>query len=882
MASKALVPRPPEDAHLQFTDTLLGKEIYMGDVIRTYSDLYREVEKAEQLYSDLDELSEEEDQYKSDLLSLKALGLHLIATKPKDLYRMPEPDLVYDAESVAAFLRGKDLVKGVLRDWAEDLGKFKRRASVDYPISHFRKGIRIGMVMLNRLWGMADTDHVNQHWAPLLGEIILNDRKSDFAEILTYNLHQNWEVTRGGKSFFISSYMVDACCAFLNFGHSRLPEWPHPSGIPIHLLFDALHTHKYQRRIITICDYFYPMVYKTIRGIDMPRLSARVRDDLSSLGAWWFFEDFTVIRVEGVLTAPTVLPIHVPHQVVAYETGATSQTETSASTSKTTSAGQILDASVPPVVLPSLASSIITSIDATQFEASHPSAPNAPASHSESSEELDSCTIVDTPPQVAATQVGDSLEDQEPLTITSPDSTKGIHLPPLPPLTPPMWRAPSPLITIDAQEISLTIPLSDDGGKSIMTFAGASSPTVTLLSTESSTVSRTQWLTMQLAKAEATGGATPKLPEVTLEYNKSTSNLKKVTKRKVKTGSHVTTLQTEENLLSLTRKRKRGARSIGIDDEELIADPVSIVKSVNKMFEEAVERMQSFIRAEEARGRGEETHRKIEASLENMDDLSTKLVTLGNVAWRNQLPDLSLLGVDEVATCESVLARTKQALEDGSTPLVASYRQLEASAWSIKALLDNAGLPLVRKPDSSILVEAELDAMLESYPKRRPSLKNPLLTPLGSAQITTGVKQPKIGERTLLYSLYPTMDKERHIYSRELRDPARLTRLRTRIMERNTRKEDPERNHVILHSPSHEACWEAYLMAKEVTRNLRVDIANLGQSVNAMRDELQQIKSATQSLGNTTTQILHGLSPSHGRSCLDSCHFIPKDEASST
>jgi len=43
--------------------------------------------------------------------------------------------------------------------------------------------------MVNRLWVMADTDHVNQHWVLLQGEIILNSKKPDFTEILSYNLH---------------------------------------------------------------------------------------------------------------------------------------------------------------------------------------------------------------------------------------------------------------------------------------------------------------------------------------------------------------------------------------------------------------------------------------------------------------------------------------------------------------------------------------------------------------------------------------------------------------------------------------------------------------------------------------------------------------------
>lgn len=67
----------------------------------------------------------------------------------QDLYKMPKPDLVYDVESDAAFLKGQDLVNGVLKDWAEDAAKIKRWTTIDYSVSYFRKGIRIGMMMLN-------------------------------------------------------------------------------------------------------------------------------------------------------------------------------------------------------------------------------------------------------------------------------------------------------------------------------------------------------------------------------------------------------------------------------------------------------------------------------------------------------------------------------------------------------------------------------------------------------------------------------------------------------------------------------------------------------------------------------------------------------------
>lgn len=48
------------------------------------------------------------------------------------------------------------------------------------------------------------------------------------------------------------------------------------------------------------------------------------------------------------------------------------------------------------------------------------------------------------------------------------------------------------------------------------------------------------------------GPVAPKPLEVILEYDKSTNILKKVTKRNIKIGYHITTLQIKENFLSLT------------------------------------------------------------------------------------------------------------------------------------------------------------------------------------------------------------------------------------------------------------------------------------------------------------------------------------------
>lgn len=197
-------------------------------------------------------------------------------------------------------------------------------------------------------------------------------------------------------------------------------------------------------------------------------------------------------------------------------------------------------------------------------------------------------------------------------------------------------------------------------------------------------------------------------------------------------------------MLSLTHKRKREIGSKDLGDEELVADPVSIIRLANKMSEEAVERMhleltqgrdkiiapplmgaeitgsikelyRSFTRAEEARGRGEEVHQKIKASLEKIDEWNAKLATLGNVDQRNYLSNLGLMGVEDIATYESVLARTRKTLEDGGAPLAVFNRHLESSAQNVKSLLDSVGLPLVRKPDDSASTESELEATLGEF-----------------------------------------------------------------------------------------------------------------------------------------------------------------------
>eukprot|EP01018_Ginkgo_biloba_P000927 Gb_07086 [translate_table: standard] len=525
----------------------------MDEIIRTYNDLYREVEQADRLYEDQEKLTEDEEQYRSDLISLKASGLHHIAAKLEvfpfiigsifhDLYRMPCLDMVYTAESTTAFFKEKDTVKEVLMGWAEDATKIKRRPSIDYPISYFRKGVRI-------------------------------DKKPDFAEILSYNLHQNWKTAKEGNNFFMDSYVVDTCYASLSITASSRPS--------------------------------------------------------VSISTPWMIEE-AVERMHLEL-------VHGKDKVT-------------------------------------------------------------------------------TPP------------------------------------------------------------------------------------------------------------------------------------------------------------------SMGIE----------ITNSIRELYK-------SYTRAEEARGQGEEAYQKIETSLGKLDEWNAKLAILKNVARRNQLPGLGLMGIEDIATSKSVLARNRHALEDGSIPLAILNRQLESAAQNVKALLDSAGLPPMRGSDGSTPTESELNAILgefsELFSQQLSSVEErgnqavlefvvQVAQKVELAQCLKDTLDPVLAEHTQVITHHSLIRICIPIGCRQ--DSARWQRQRGEIMNRTVGQRDVEGDQPVPHSPQHEARWEAYLMAKEMTKSLEADISTLDKSVRDMWAELRQVRNATQYLCILASQIVQDLSRVHSHPTTTPHRDSPSEPSSTS
>eukprot|EP01018_Ginkgo_biloba_P017681 Gb_37163 [translate_table: standard] len=256
---------------------------------------------------------------------------------------------------------------------------------------------------------------------------------------------------------------------------------------------------------------------------------------------------------------------------------------------------------------------------------------------------------------------------------------------------------------------------------------------------------------------------------------------------------------------------------------------------------------------EKAQGRGEETHHRIRASLEKINEWESKLATLRSMARRNLPLDLSLLQLDEVITYEIVLAK-----------------------------LGNARLPPVVKLDNSFPLEVEraqcvkefLGPILADIPglhlRQLPKSRNPSSTPYRSIQIITGVKR-RLGHTSIQFM---SIDSGRALY--------RYYEVEPNTMEHRVEKSSLEEIQGVHHSPTHIVYWEAYLMAKEMIRSLEAYISDLDKSVKAMQEELRQFKDVTQGISNIIIHILHELSHIGHHLSLGARRRPHEDEANST
>eukprot|EP01018_Ginkgo_biloba_P033112 Gb_37952 [translate_table: standard] len=695
MAPKTAASELPIIFKLQFTDTHFGWECLANKNLKNYNDVYHEVEKSESLYVE-EEISEDDVEYKSDLMLIKAAGLHKIAAKPEVF---PCKDLFCKS------LANCTLERGILGSPAGNVA------------------------IISGLYGAADTDHGNQYWVPLLGEIIMNDRKPDLSEgylklIGAWWYFENATIIRVEGTLVPPTalpvyvpdrlmalevarqrnYGVERRCKMVNqkpypflpfkIGDFYFQNWPalekyareietmnlkgkgvmrcwDPYGkVREHLksiqdkesedTSSQTHAEDVETEEVEIEETNEVLKQKLLSGllsglleVQLPSTSVAMVSSLAPFTTSTFGSDITLPSSVGPdativshIATPSVFKIPPPGSMLSPFTPPLSSTTTplvlvpiSPTPSSSTTSVLVL-CTTSTFTSSSQSTSLTTEVVATVSTVSLPLLCLSTSSF------LPSTTTVSRGEEVHKSQ---EMETTLPL-----DLSIGIRVSPFISLQPSLWS--SPTFIVPPPPVSLTSPLTisqstlDTSAAITLVALGFSNLVFTTEEStmasaiDSSTLSSTITTTTMLSAVDSP--VSLQHLEVTLEYDKSTSSLKKVTKRKIKIGEQVTVLQIEENLLSLTKKRKRGTKGAGMDVRELTADLVYIVRSTNKMSKEAVERMQMELSQahdkiiEEAKAKANQVHHQVQSSFNWIGEWEAKLATLENVAHRSLLPNV--------------------------------------------------------------------------------------------------------------------------------------------------------------------------------------------------------------------------------------------------
>eukprot|EP01018_Ginkgo_biloba_P017023 Gb_03553 [translate_table: standard] len=544
-----------------------------------------------------------------------------------ELYKMPQPNMVYNADSTKSFLKGKDIVKIVLRDWVVNPETFKRRAHLDYPISQFRRGIRIGMMLLNRLgktspWPPILWMHATPIWSPTI-RYSLHGHTPEMLPFMCYMVRSMHKISEAVKNDLklIAAWWCFKDSTIIWVEGTLTP----PTALPLYVTnwLAALEVARQcgygmARRCKTANQKphpFHPFKIGDFYYQNWPSLERYVREvetmNLRGKGTMRYWDPYGKVKKHLESLHDKEVESRIRYAQEALDTSSQTHEEDVETEETYEVVKQKLLSGLPTrlleVQLPSTSAIAMVSILAPSTASTSRLgviglsseglniAITTPANLFSSSILSPSTTLVSTlstistssPPSQSTSLTTKIVSTMSTASLPPPSSSTSSSN--------PFTTLPLDLSTEASIVLESSNPTSTIEG-STMLFAldplmSLQSKVATPPAFSAQVMSKQQWIQMQLAQVERMDTPPPSYPEVTLEYDKSTSSLERVTKRRIKTGEQVTTLETEENLLSLTRKRKRGTKDAGMDDKESMADPVSIVRSANKMSEEVVERM---------------------------------------------------------------------------------------------------------------------------------------------------------------------------------------------------------------------------------------------------------------------------------------------------
>jgi hypothetical protein len=109
----------------------------------------------------------------------------------------------------------------ITSDWWVNSNPVKPATS-KIPTKHFKKLHRLGITMLNRLYGQKDFQYSKLEWFPIIHYIFNKGTIFNWVDILSTSLQAQVRNAHNSlpsfsQGFHMSSYLVDAICAFTPF-----------------------------------------------------------------------------------------------------------------------------------------------------------------------------------------------------------------------------------------------------------------------------------------------------------------------------------------------------------------------------------------------------------------------------------------------------------------------------------------------------------------------------------------------------------------------------------------------------------------------------------------------------------------------------------------
>jgi hypothetical protein len=245
------------------------------------------------------------------------------------MYKLsPHHKHTLNSEFLAAFQQ-KECVEGaqsysdMIREWVRDKNKFRAESQGIYATASLSDCMRYLAMMLCRLYGKKDSNHFSAEWTPLLEEVS-EGHSFNWHKILSDNITTevtNYKAARAkGQpvAFYMSAYIMDAICFRTPF---PLMSWSwNPSCTePIHKYHSTLWEDHAKDSFYEICHFVIIPLHKILFGLEPPRISQAIIENLKTVADWFIEEHFSYVRVFGCAIPPHALPKILPDRLICRE-----------------------------------------------------------------------------------------------------------------------------------------------------------------------------------------------------------------------------------------------------------------------------------------------------------------------------------------------------------------------------------------------------------------------------------------------------------------------------------------------------------------------------------------------------------------------------------